>query len=384
MPTQAGRTHELKIHSISIKSRAKGLERTEKSVELQGARPNSECHNLTDDGFKKKDFVKVHGVVEPVILGTTAKHGIKVKTFSQFQGKKPNKEKRLAEIEDKLLKHPLILFPYLQKSVSPTKFKEAFVMVDPRMNLPLLQEDDEDRNDATNRSNLVSTTSVKTRSSTTKLRPLAKYSNPDALDMLAHRKSYGKVLDPEIFIEYPELKEKTDQLCQWIADLDGKQQDIPESTTIASLFTGIHEAQPAISAPITVVNTDMLPHNLHRQVSRPPTNLMEKRALEDSQVQSRRTKSALALKMEKQFEKLRYGAWFLPPRAWKVLRANQSLCESTQGADSYEAALRRRTEELNTKIVEMHGFEAFMEYIRKKKKRTPEVMCRLKIVSHCS
>ncbi|KAA3677144.1 uncharacterized protein DEA37_0012192 [Paragonimus westermani] len=322
MSTQAGRTHELKFHSLSIKSRAKGLERTEQSAKLRGARPNSECHIFIDDGFKKKDSVK--------------------------------------------------------------KFEEAFVMVDPGMNLPLLQEDDEDKNVATNRSNLVSTTSVKTRSSTTKLRLLAKYSNPDALDTLAHRKSYGKVLDPEIFIEYPALKEKTDQLCQWIADLDGKQQDIPEATTIASLFTGIHEAQPAISAPITVVNTDMLPHNLHRQVSRPPTNLMEKRALEDSQVQSRKTKSALALQMEKlphcldqqQFEKLRYGAWFLPPRAWKVLRANQSLCESRRGADSYEAALRRRTEELNTKIVEMHGFEAFMEYIRKKKKRTPEVMCR--------
>ncbi|KAF5397421.1 hypothetical protein PHET_09171 [Paragonimus heterotremus] len=249
-------------------------------------------------------------------------------------------------------------------------------MVDPGMNLPIMEEDEEDRNSATNRSNLVSATSIKTRFSTTKLRPLVKYNNPEILDTLAHRKSYGKVLDPEIFIEYPALKEKTDHLCQWIGDLDGKPQDIPEATTIASLFTGIHEAQPAISAPITVVNTDMLPHNLHKQASRPPTNLMEKRALEDKQVKSRKTKSASALQVEKQFEKLRYGAWFLPPRAWKVLHAGQSLCESRQDADSYEAALRRRTEELNKKIVEMHGFEAFMEYITKKKKRTPEVMCR--------
>ncbi|VDO48667.1 unnamed protein product [Schistosoma margrebowiei] len=106
-------------------------------------------------------------------------------------------------------------------------------------------------------------------------------------------------IEPEMFIEYPSIKEETLAFCEFIKNLDGSSIDNPEPTTLASLFAGTHEAQPPVSTPINVVELINLPYELRHSIKEPPKLLCDKHSLTDSESLPRITKSNAAKRQEK-------------------------------------------------------------------------------------
>ncbi|CAH8556830.1 unnamed protein product [Heterobilharzia americana] len=182
-------------------------------------------------------------------------------------------------------------------------------------------------------------------------------------------------IEPEMFTENPSLREETYAFCEFIANLDGLPDYNPEATTLASLFAGTHETQPPVSTPINVVDLINLPPDLKKSVEEPPKLLSDKHSLIDSKCIPRITKTTAAKRQEKHFERLHYGAWYIPPKQWKVIRYDQINAKSINEHDNAKIKSQKQMmKDLNQKMRETHGYNAFMEFIQNKSERMPEFM----------
>nr|CAH8856271.1 unnamed protein product [Trichobilharzia regenti] len=186
-------------------------------------------------------------------------------------------------------------------------------------------------------------------------------------------------IEPEMFTENPSLREETYAFCEFIANLDGLKSYNPEPTTLASLFAGTHEAQPPVSTPINVVDLLNLPEDLRNSVEEPPNLFNEKHSINDSKCLPRIMKSNAARRQEEHFERLRYGAWYIPPKQWKVTKCDNDKNASKEKITSNLENTKIKTHKelvnsLNQRMKETHGYNAFMEFIEIKNERLPEFM----------
>nr|CAH8856253.1 unnamed protein product [Trichobilharzia regenti]CAH8856265.1 unnamed protein product [Trichobilharzia regenti] len=177
----------------------------------------------------------------------------------------------------------------------------------------------------------------------------------------------------------PSLREETYAFCEFIANLDGLKSYNPEPTTLASLFAGTHEAQPPVSTPINVVDLLNLPEDLRNSVEEPPNLFNEKHSINDSKCLPRIMKSNAARRQEEHFERLRYGAWYIPPKQWKVTKCDNDKNASKEKITSNLENTKIKTHKelvnsLNQRMKETHGYNAFMEFIEIKNERLPEFM----------
>ncbi|CAH8521779.1 unnamed protein product [Schistosoma turkestanicum] len=183
-------------------------------------------------------------------------------------------------------------------------------------------------------------------------------------------------IEPEMFIEYPSIKKETLEFCEFIKNLDGSSIDNPEPTTLASLFAGTHEAQPPVSTPINVVELINLPYELRDRIEEPPKLLCDKNFLTDSKSLPRTIKSDAARRQEKNFERLHYGAWYIPPKQWKVIKddAVKKMKNEHEFSNVNIKSYKELATNLNEKMKETHGYESFMEFIQSNNKRIPKFM----------
>ncbi|CAH8589629.1 unnamed protein product [Schistosoma rodhaini] len=294
--------------------------------------------------------------------------------IKQHNNHNKNLPSKLDELESKLLSHPLLLFPYLLQYLPLSVSKTVIDLLDRPHKERLI-----DLIKIAKHQNIHENVQNKTG---------MKLSNPSNGGLIRDSKLNSSVssvkskvededfIEPEMFIEYPSVKEEALAFCEFIKNLDGSSIDNPEPTTLASLFAGTHEAQPPVSTPINVVELINLPYELRHSVKEPPKLLCDKNSLTDSESLPRITKSNAAKKQEKNFERLHYGAWFIPPKQWKVIKDNgANTIHNKSEFDSVKTkSYKELMESLNGKMKETHGYDAFMEFIQNKNKRIPKFM----------
>ncbi|VDP81795.1 unnamed protein product [Echinostoma caproni] len=291
--------------------------------------------------FQCQDDRNINGLIGPFLLNaneSTGKRGTKRPPQEKISRRIQN-EQRVEKIEGALLKHPLILFPYIQASVPPKLFRPTFKILDKTMNAP--------------KATVYKTTATSPRR--TPWMGQQKWSGGGRLGSNATR--------PDEAI--------TAEFCDWVKALNGSSEDNPEVTTIASLFSSTHDAQPPVSAPITVLQLENLPMELKTKGSPPPHILIEQQQMRPSIGKQRFKQSRITKEIRKKYEKLRYGAWFLPPNEWKVQRAEEPLQPSPILSDSQEAELKKRSVSLYDQMIQMHGYEAFKQFAENQNKRFP-------------
>ncbi|CAL8091651.1 unnamed protein product [Calicophoron daubneyi] len=264
---------------------------------------------------------------------------------------KQNKSK-IKSLEEAFLKHPLHLFSYIQESLPTREFREALTLLDPNMTTPVPTPDTRTKN-----LDFV----------------LSNYGNL-RLAQRIKRTEYVDVKQPEIFIENPQLREDCNEYCKWIKELDNKEQDNPEATTIASLFAGIHEALPEISTPISVAELLSLPPELQQKSSEPPVSLTDKEPIGLTYGLSRQTKSKASRQAEQKFEKIHYGAWYIPAKLWTSSKLHQLSSEKPESVVGEKTELDNKVKAIDEKLIQTHGFKSFKEYIEAHGKRMPEFM----------
>ncbi|CAH8581922.1 unnamed protein product [Schistosoma curassoni] len=294
--------------------------------------------------------------------------------IKQHNNHNKNLPTKLDELESKLLRHPLLLFPYLLQYLPLSVSKTVIDLLD-RPHKEKLIDLVKIAKHQNIHENVHNKTGIK----------LSKQSNGGLLSDSKLQSSVSSIqsnvenedsIEPEMFIEYPSIKEETLAFCEFIKNLDGSSIDNPEPTTLASLFAGTHEAQPPVSTPINVVELINLPYELRHSIKEPPKLLCDKHSLTDSESLPRITKSNAAKRQEKNFERLHYGAWYIPPKQWKVIKDNgaNTMYNKSEFENVKTQSYKGQVESLNGKMKETHGYDAFMEFIQNKNKRIPKFM----------
>ncbi|TGZ66063.1 hypothetical protein CRM22_005522 [Opisthorchis felineus] len=132
---------------------------------------------------------------------------------------------RINQLEDHLLKHPLILFPYLQKYLPTKIFEDAFTLLEPGVKpFPL------DTCEKLPKKGL----------KTTKQR---KSQNSRLIQTLREKRITTKEVEPNIFIQNPSIRLKTEEFCRWIFELDQEETGSPQPKAIAELFISPYESR---------------------------------------------------------------------------------------------------------------------------------------------
>ncbi|KAH8871218.1 protein FAM47E-like [Schistosoma japonicum] len=303
------------------------------------------------------------------------------KTFKSYQNQstKQNNPTRnsllkLDELESNILRNPLQLFPYLLQYLPVSVSKTVIDLLDHSH-----KEQLKNLIKLTKHQNINEDIQPKTDIKSANQPNDCSVSNSNVASSVISMKSKIEAedsIEPEMFIEFPSIKEETLAFCEFVKNLDGSPDDNPEPTTLASLFAGTHEAQPPVSTPINVVELINLPYELRNSVKEPPKLLRDKQSLTDSTSIPRVTKSNAARKQEKNFERFHYGAWYIPPKQWKVIRSDNvnKLNNKNEINDVKMKSYKELMENLNDQMKETHGYNAFMEFLQNKNKQVPKFM----------
>ncbi|TPP67575.1 hypothetical protein FGIG_03257, partial [Fasciola gigantica] len=332
----------------------------------------------------------IQGVIGPVLLDAAEVRKNKPQPNQlphQNVGRKVQNERRIEEIESALLKHPLLLFPYLQSSAPMKLLRPTFKMLEKIVNGPPVTDSKTIAISPFRKgwSGQRTTTESSLTNNAEQSDGNIRFNTVKNFTRVKEREKLVQVLEPEIFFENPTLRVSTTNFCDWVKALNGNDEDNPEPTTIASLFSGTHDAQPPVSAPITVLPLDSLPTELKSKGSAPPYMLTEQQQIKPSTGKYRFDPSKASQKIKKarfyyeylftqtaiKYDKMRYGAWFLPPNDWKLLRADEQLEPLPILNDSQEAELKKRSIALYEQMIHMHGYEAFKQFAESQKKRLP-------------
>ncbi|GFN82172.1 protein fam47e-like [Plakobranchus ocellatus] len=347
------------------------------------------------------DFIKTQKGTGPAIhyeMGkdNQVKQPAARKRLSKFQvyisKSTPQQQQRrdyITEVEQGLLKHPLALYPHLEDSVMPELFEDIVDLLDPQFNIQDLQEDLDEQTDPY--------TLEGARPGYGTMDSVTKNSHKDAdkglkdlEDMVSNikrnpyrwlprkdkDKKEGKKMKekdkawPTSPSEEEHIKKVTQEFCDWVADLGGESNNIEEST-ITSLFASGYETKPALSVPIHVVELTNVPQELRLSAAvPPPAPVVTKPAVADEES----TKQQISGDYQPSWVKFKYGAWYLNPRTWKKMDYNEPLTDPKQLKEHEMSEAKKKSNELNHELSNMHASKAFADFISKKNTRRPEFL----------
>lgn len=316
----------------------------------------------------------------------------------------------ITEVEQGLLKHPLALYPHLEDSVIPERrnilkkrmaklkpssqtnvmiklFEDIVDLLDPQFNIQDLHEEIDEQTDVYSldgpRSGYSdSETMFKTRRDSEK--------GPNLDDMVSNMKrnpyrwlprkdkdkKEGKKTKekdkvwPTSPSEEEHIKKVTQEFCDWVADLGGESNNIEEST-ITSLFAGGYETKPALSVPIHVVELTNVPQELRLSAAVPPPAPV---AVKPSLTEDEQVKKTVTGDYQPSWVKFKYGAWYLNPKTWKKMDFNEPLTDPKQLKEHEMSEAKKKSNELNQELSNMHASKAFADFIGKKGTRRPEFL----------
>ncbi|XP_066488367.1 protein FAM47E-like [Tiliqua scincoides] len=319
---------------------------------------------------------------EPLILPSKPEDSCKRQQKSQKMLPKPlsytsklspikqARKECIAQVEYCLSQHPLVLYSHLEESVPPELFKEVLGILDPEM-LPIREEADDADIEENHRIPSATQSQLGVKRKEQKRAKLFNCKDPKGQDPYTwFSKQKVAAREREARLNYiPPLDENvrqaTKEFCSWFDSLGGERYNIDEATIISLFDTG-YETKPPLSVPIHVVELDHFPAELRKYIGVQPSQASKESTswqvgpCKDSQESS-----------QPKWEKIRYGAWYLDPKSWKKQKGNEPL-EDPRSVDARSKNSRRALDEKDAEIMQLHGTQAFKEFLDRKGYRIPE------------
>lgn len=306
------------------------------------------------------------------------KFTIEQSCYSKLLPLQQTRREYIAQIEYGLTQHPLALYPHLEEGISHELFEDIVEILDPEMRLKspsdsyeAIPEDQED-NILTPAKEQQETQSVKSRETSTRLSNMSEQSrlkNPYTWIVKQEKpvkdEKRSKVPRPLTPALDKSVKQATKDFCDWVTSLGGENCSVNEAT-IFSLFASGYDTKPTLSVPIHVVELNNVPAELRMSLGVLPRQEMTKAPTG--------IRECMETTYNPSWVKSRYGAWYLDPKTWKELKANEPLkdpaLENNENGIHSKTKLSQKDEEL----LQLHGTTAFKEFIEKKGYRRPEFL----------
>ncbi|ESO89541.1 hypothetical protein LOTGIDRAFT_150620 [Lottia gigantea] len=296
--------------------------------------------------------------------------------FSRITPQQQQKREHIEEIEYGLLQHPLALYPHLEESVPTELFEDVVDILDPEMNIDS-EEEDSIKDDSTIRDAENLHKSIDTPSSAKKTEAESDNSFRNCYRWISRKdeKKDNKKKNerrPSSPAEKEHIENVTKDFCNWVADLGGESNNIEEST-ITSLFASGYETKPALSVPIHVVELTNVPPEL--RMSAPVQAQAQTQNTKNLPAEEEKTKPwKYSGAYEPSCVKFKYGSWYLPPKTWKKREWNDQLMDPKELKNQEMSDSKKKSQSLNEDLSNMHGAEAFMEFINRKGLRKIEFL----------
>ncbi|KAJ1206379.1 hypothetical protein NDU88_001784 [Pleurodeles waltl] len=304
--------------------------------------------------------------------------------FSKLLPLQQARREYIDEIEYGLTQHPLALYPHLEDGIPPELFEDIVDILDPDMRLNSESEScitpveeqvykcyipEKEQHDQQSLKTRDLSTRQSAMSRDSKLKNAYKwiFAHDDVVqeDMTCKRMQNVTPHIPE------HVKEATKDFCNWIKSLGGDSYNIDEST-IFSLFASGFDTKPALSVPIHVVELNNVPAELRRSVgASQPHSALKTTQASDQEWQPKDST------YHPSWVKIKYGAWYLKPKLWRKLQANEPLRDPRDEEDTMSPASRIRLNQQDAELMELHGTAAFKEFIESKGYRNPEFLTKI-------
>ncbi|KAM7167751.1 protein FAM47E [Macrochelys suwanniensis] len=305
----------------------------------------------------------------PVVLPNNASQQKAGKMFTRHSRLSPLQSARrdhIAQTEHCLSQHPLALYPHLEESIPPELFEEVVAILDPEMCLHS-KAGDKERDQASHTPQQVLLQLEDGKSKEISPRPSAlfkqsKGKSPYTLfskkEVAAREKAAQRRYIPPLD---ENVKRVTKEFCDWVASLGGEKYNIDEDTIMRLFDTG-YETKPTLAMPVEVVEINNVPPELRKCLG-VSSSLKAIKSLPKGLYQPK-------------WEKIRYGAWYLDPKMWKNQKVNEPLEDPKAAADIIQN-LRKRVDEKEAEVIQLHGTQAFKEFLERKGYRKPEFLLQM-------
>ncbi|KAK9974336.1 hypothetical protein ABG768_022439 [Culter alburnus] len=254
-------------------------------------------------------------------------------------------------VEHKLKQHPLALYPHLESGMTPELFDQVLFVLDPDMcikeELSITSPTKKMEHLEENRAQFSTPETIKPSITIKPPREKCKDARPrnpytwqrlkgtlgvkeDQTTSVKHLHSVSQEEDKQIIIKL---------FCEWITSLDGETSDLTEST-ILDLFKSDYEKKPSVTLPINKTDPNQTRAKLHSSV-------------EESH------KDQCVKELTQAYK----------PNRPQAANDPQALAEITGSLD-FEEQLSEQDKELK----QIHGLQAFREFIIKKGVRMPRFL----------
>ncbi|XP_029142221.1 protein FAM47E-like [Protobothrops mucrosquamatus] len=267
------------------------------------------------------------------------------------------------------VQHPLALYPHLEESVPPELFDDVMKLLDPGMQLTRTSPDysKEDAAIPSPSQYRVKYDVPPKRSYSSTLPWMHKKKNPYtwfSKKEVAQRQQAAKIdyvppLDENV-------KRVTKEFCEWVNAMGGEKYNIDEDT-IMKLFDTRYETDIKTALPLKIVELYQIPAELrqylgrHRFRKRAPTKLTPS---------------------EPKWEKIKYGAWYLPPKTWKKKRATEKE-EIPECLQIFLNARKKIVQKAEAELESpLHGTYAFEQFLERKGYRKPQFLLQMLAAGH--
>ncbi|XP_057314198.1 protein FAM47A-like [Hydractinia symbiolongicarpus] len=290
----------------------------------------------------------------------------------------PNQEKRKQKVqlaEDYLLNHPLALYPHIEDSVPPDLFEDIVDLLDPSLALAADDFEEEDviiPNTFKRDERLPSIKSNSTMSSPRETcsdyniamkerRKNCRKLNKKIAEEEANKEDKSRSCRKKTQPHLTKIEGVTKDFCNWVRDLGGTTNNIEEAT-INNLFASGYDTKPTLSVPVHVVELTNVPPEL-----RADGHMLD---LDNDDVLKSQKETSYTPKCVN----MKYGAWYLNPKTWKIQPFNQPLQDPKEIESKQISEAKKNSKELDQVLSNLHGAKSFRSFIEKKGVRNPEFL----------
>ncbi|CAD5112581.1 DgyrCDS1794 [Dimorphilus gyrociliatus] len=308
--------------------------------------------NLTGDG------VKLPPISEAAVKGRFTKQQA---VYDKVLPLPKQKQDHVAEIEDGLQSHPLALYPHLEQCLPPDVFEDIVDLLDPEMNFEGDEEDDAELSEKSERSLPRTTSKAGTDKASRAPSSVMSFRNP--YKWISSKAESGVDVPIESNSQDDHIGKVTKEFCEWVSGLGGETNNIEEST-ITSLFASGYETKPALSVPIHVVELTNVPPELRMAANANPQPTQSSAEEEKTELKPGNRTS----------EKIVYGAWYLPTKMWKKKPQGEQLEDPKKAKQAQRSEMKMKSDDLDNELANLHGAQAFIEFMNKKNTRRPEFL----------
>uniref|UniRef100_A0A6J0URV2 Protein FAM47E n=1 Tax=Pogona vitticeps TaxID=103695 RepID=A0A6J0URV2_9SAUR len=283
--------------------------------------------------------------------------------YSKLSATQKARKDYIAQTERCLAQHPLALYPHLEESVPTELFHDVMGLLDPEMHLTRCSAKYSKTEENLSQYQLEYGTKQEKRFSPTVPAWLPKRKNP--YTWLSEKETAEREKAAKIAYVPPldeNVKRVTKEFCEWVSAMGGENYNIDEAT-IMKLFDTRYETKAKTSAaPIKIVELYHVPGELRELVGQIPT--------QDS------IKSPLKTPSEPKWGKIKYGAWYLPPKKWKKKRENEKD-EIPECLQVFLDLRKKNIQKAQDEGSPLHGTYAFEKFLEMKGYRKPEFLLQM-------